>query len=70
MTRKIGNQAACSRCGQDIEWHGRAYGWRDRGNNRECPPYFRSGELINPKRKRHTIASGLMEFRRHPIGGG
>ena len=46
---KIGERSVCERCGQDIEWHGRNYGWRDRGNNRECPPYpNKDGEIVRP----------------------
>ena len=35
-TRNYGEQTACTRCGHDIEWHGRAHGWLDRGAGREC----------------------------------
>lgn len=48
-----GRQDACSRCGQDIEWQGRARGWRDRGNGQECLPYTAAGAIQHPKGK-HT----------------
>jgi hypothetical protein len=46
---KFGRQDACSRCGHDIEWHGRAEGWIDRGNGNECLPFHRNGHLITPR---------------------
>lgn len=54
MRRKFGDRAACQRCGHDIEWHGRAAGWIDRGAGRSCLPFLRRGEVIRPKGK-HTI---------------
>jgi hypothetical protein len=56
--RSFGTRAACTRCGQDIEWHGRKAGWIDRGASRSCLPYRdRAGELVKPKGK-HTIREG------------
>lgn len=52
--RKYGDQRACSRCQQDIEWHGREHGWIDRGSGQECLPYIVAGEVMSPKGK-HTI---------------
>jgi hypothetical protein len=34
--RQYGDQQACGTCGADIEWHGRAAGWLDRGGNTSC----------------------------------
>jgi hypothetical protein len=48
---KHGDQATCKYCGQDIEFHGRKHGWVDRGNNRQCCPHIKNGEIINPKTK-------------------
>lgn len=31
-----GERAACKHCGDDIEYHGREYGWSDRGGNYSC----------------------------------
>ncbi len=31
-----GQQKACKLCGFDIEFHGKATGWIDRGSNRFC----------------------------------
>lgn len=45
---KYGKIAACKTCVQDIQWFGRAGGWRDRGGNRECVPYIEKGEVIQP----------------------
>jgi len=54
--RKYGDQRACTRCGQDVEWHGRAHGWLDRGCNTDCPPYKGPNhEIIVPKDKKHTV---------------
>lgn len=36
MKRRVGDRRACARCGADIEWHGRAAGWVDRGGNTRC----------------------------------
>lgn len=52
---KYGDQRACARCGLDIEFHGARQGWRDRGNNRTCVPFYRDGELVTP-RGRHCVA--------------
>lgn len=54
MRRKIGNRECCQRCGQDIEWHGRAHGWLDRGAGEECLPFIHKGEVVRPRGK-HTI---------------
>lgn len=59
MRRKYGDQEGCSRCGQDIEWHGRKHGWVDRGGNRECPPYIKDGEVTTPKNVKHTTRKGV-----------
>lgn len=52
MTRtRYGDQRGCLRCGQDIEWHGRAHGWIDRGANRQCPPYKNlAGDVVTPRK--------------------
>lgn len=56
MKRSYGDMACCARCGQDIQWMGRAHGWRDRGNNRGCVPYIVKGEIVQPKKNlKHTI---------------
>lgn len=50
MKITYGTIAVCGRCGQDIQWLGRADGWRDRGNNRSCVAYRNAaGELVKPK---------------------
>ena len=37
MTRaKLGDRQACATCGLDIEYHGKAHGWIDRGGNTRC----------------------------------
>lgn len=54
MTRKYGERAACTRCGQDIEWHGREPGWLDRGAGTRCLPFVVKGEVVKPKGK-HTV---------------
>lgn len=36
LRRKFGDQRACVKCGQDIEWHGRKAGWLDRGSGVDC----------------------------------
>ena len=54
MTRQYGERAICTRCEQDIEWHGRKHGWIDRGAGNECLPYIAKGEVIGPKGK-HTV---------------
>jgi len=49
--REYGERDACARCGQDIEWQGPAYGWRDRGGNRLCVAWYgRNGDLQRPPR--------------------
>lgn len=54
---KYGRQDACSRCSHDIEWHGRAVGWIDRGGGRECLPFEHRGHLITPRKGlKHTRA--------------
>lgn len=54
MKRKYGDMSACMRCTQDVQWLGRASGWRDRGNNRTCCAYILKGEVIRPKGQ-HTV---------------
>jgi hypothetical protein len=50
--RKFGDQTGCAICGQDIEWHGKATGWIDRGSGRDCLPYTnRDGEIVKPTTK-------------------
>lgn len=57
MTRnRYGDRRACKTCGQDIEFHGKAHGWLDRGSGRTCslipdPDPYNRGEFIKPKRK-------------------
>lgn len=48
-----GMRAACKHCEHDIEFHGRAAGWIDRGAGRQCLPYFdrKRNEIVTPKRK-------------------
>lgn len=50
---RLGMQTTCKHCGQDIEWQGRAGGWRDRGNNRACAAFIDQvkGEIVNPTTK-------------------
>lgn len=50
MRRKYGERATCRKCHQEIEWHGRAGGWRDRGNNRGCVAKIVRGEIVQPKK--------------------
>ena len=57
MKRKYGEQAACKYCGQDIEFHGRATGWIDRGANRQCCAYEKRGEIVKPKTKHAPVGS-------------
>ncbi len=53
--RKYGDIATCKTCGQDIQWHGRGNGWRDRGGNRSCVTYLEKGEPVQPpKGAKHT----------------
>lgn len=33
---RYGDHSACRCCGQDIEFHGKRDGWRDRGGDRFC----------------------------------
>jgi len=57
--RKHGDHEVCGCCGQDIEWHGRAHGWIDRGGNRPCVSYFVKGELYDPpKGAKHRPGRG------------
>jgi len=55
MTRHrltYGTRDACKHCDQDIEWHGRAHGWIDRGGNRQCVgSWSDDGEFIKRKTK-------------------
>jgi len=46
--RRYGDQRACCICGHDVEWHGRAVGWIDRGAGRECLPYTERGQIKYP----------------------
>ncbi len=54
--RRYGDQRACSRCGTDVEWHGREHGWLDRGSGTRCGPYqpVHGGDFVYPKGK-HTV---------------
>jgi hypothetical protein len=55
VRHSIGDREQCTRCGQEIEFHGKKE-WRDRGNNRHCVPYInREEEVIEPINKLHTI---------------
>jgi hypothetical protein len=45
--RQYGDRRACDRCGSDIEWHGRAHGWRDRGGARLCSDSGQARTLDN-----------------------
>jgi hypothetical protein len=36
MKRRYGDQSACGTCEADIEWHGKAAGWMDRGSGTRC----------------------------------
>lgn len=49
---RIGEQASCKYCGQDIQNEGKRR-WIDRGANRKCVPYLRRGDFarIYPKTK-------------------
>lgn len=59
MTDKAsyGMQCTCRHCGQDIEFHGREYGWIDRGGNRKCAPYFsrKADNYVTPKTKHARV---------------
>lgn len=69
MRRKYGDREACARCGQDIEWTGKAGGWRDRGGNRACVPYHdRSGEVVTPPPEAKHKPEATMYARREPDG--
>jgi hypothetical protein len=52
--KRFGERQICKRCEQDIEWHGRNFGWIDRGAGRSCLPYIRRGEVVRPQGK-HTV---------------
>lgn len=67
--RQYGDREACGRCGFDIEWHGRAHGWRDRGGWDQCaesgaaqwdedgvPIPFPPGRKHNPRARRDPRA--------------
>lgn len=49
--RKLGEQTACKKCGQDIEYHGEDHGWLDRGSGTSCLPYLdrKLGEYVTPE---------------------
>ena len=51
ISKSYGMHAACKYCQQDIEFHGRATGWIDRGGNRSCVPYTdpKTREIVRPK---------------------
>lgn len=51
MQAKYGYRAVCKYCGQDIEFHGKAFGWIDRGGNRNCCQFIKNGEVVSPKTK-------------------
>jgi len=61
--RKYGDRDACRLCGQDIEWHGKAHGWLDRGGNRQCVAYFATdGEIVQPpKTAKHVSQSEVLD---------
>lgn len=67
--RRIGEQTACANCGQDIEWHGKTHGWRDRGNGTEYLPYVERGEIVHPIQGEHSPKkrSGWRARRRCPF---
>lgn len=45
---RIGRQAACRKCNQDIEYCGRGK-WQDRGGGFRCLPYRSyDGEMMDP----------------------
>lgn len=48
MRYRHGTQAACKCCSQDIEYHGPAHGWLDRGGNRACVSSIVAGEIVAP----------------------
>jgi hypothetical protein len=51
---KYGDRDACKVCGQDIEFHGKARGWIDRGSDRLCqlvPDADNLGAWVKPPRK-------------------
>lgn len=61
---QYGRQDACTRCGHDIEWHGREHGWIDRGGGRECLPFEHSGHIIIPREGlKHTRAQTYQRTR-------
>jgi hypothetical protein len=55
---RIGDQTACRICGGDIEYHGKKFGWIDRGGNTSCKG---SGHLSaddpTPDDQKHTPVS-------------
>ena len=54
MKRQYGDRAICTRCEQDIEWHGREHGWLDRGAGNQCLLHIVKGEVIKSKGT-HTV---------------
>lgn len=42
--RYFGQQTVCTKCGHDIEWHGTAIGWLDRGAGLQCLPTGRTDQ--------------------------
>lgn len=53
LSKHYGMRSTCKYCEQDIEFLGRADGWRDRGGNRQCVPYVdpKTREIVRPKTK-------------------
>ena len=49
-SKNYGLIACCRYCGQDIQFFGFTK-WLDRGANRSCVPFIKSGEVIKPKTK-------------------
>jgi hypothetical protein len=45
--RQIGDRRACGTCKTDIEWHGKAAGWIDRGGNKFCDTSGQGWQDIN-----------------------
>lgn len=57
MNTKYGAIATCKYCNQDIQFLGGRNNWRDRGNNRQCCPFIKKGEIVRPKTK-HAASRG------------
>ena len=58
LSKNYGMRSICKYCDQDIEFLGRADGWRDRGGNRACAPFIdpKKGEIVHPTTKHAKVS--------------